>query len=63
MRITDLIVDDKEFWYGCVGILIYVAVDVMDNKYVKPMMKASGLNYEVECHDNPSKCWIIKKSK
>lgn len=63
MRITDLIAEDKEFWYGWIGIFIYIGIDLLDSQVTRPMMKASGLKYEVECHDDPSKCWIIKKSK
>lgn len=62
-HITLLIGDDKEYWYGWAGILCFLAIDYLDQKVIIPRTKWSSLNSQVDCHDNPAKCWIIKKSK
>ena len=54
---------DKEFWMAFVVMLGYFIIPEIDNIYITPKLKESGLRMEVQCHDDPKNCWLQVKGK
>ena len=47
------------FNFGVAFILAYIAIEQIDARYFHPKMREWSLNSQIECHDDPKKCWII----
>jgi hypothetical protein len=50
---------EDTFNFGVAFILAYIAIEQIDARYFHPYMKEAALNSQIECHDDPKKCWLI----
>jgi len=50
--------EDILAFFVFVGIFVIPEIDAT---YITPKMKESGLQMEVQCHDEPKNCWIQKR--
>jgi|688.fasta_scaffold144361_4 hypothetical protein len=53
--------EEKEFLLGLAVLLGTLIIPSIDETYITSRMKESGLRMEVQCHDEPNKCWIQKR--
>lgn len=54
--------DESKFLIALFVMLGYFVIPQIDETYITPKMKESGLRLEVQCHDDPKNCWLQKRA-
>ena len=47
------------FTAGAIFILVYIVIEQIDAIHFRPYMRDASLKSQIECHDDPKKCWLI----